>query len=44
MKIKKLTSLALVLALAVAFVGCSKTDSGNKTEDKDKTSDSAGNY
>lgn len=36
MKIKKLTSLALVLALAVAFVGCSKTDSGNKTEDKDK--------
>lgn len=36
MKIKKLTSLALVLALAVAFVGCSKTDSGNKTDDKDK--------
>lgn len=36
MKIKKLTSLALVLALAVAFVGCSKTDSGNKAEDKDK--------
>lgn len=36
MKIKKLTSFALVLALAVAFVGCSKTDSGNKAEDKDK--------
>ena len=37
MKIKKLTSLALVLALAVAFVGCSKTDSGNKSEDKNNT-------
>ena len=37
MKIKKLTSLALVLALAVAFVGCSKTDSGNKKEDKNST-------
>lgn len=37
MKIKKLTSLALVLALAVAFVGCSKTDSGKKEEDKNST-------
>ena len=37
MKIKKLTSLALVFALAVAFVGCSKTDSGNKSEDKNNT-------
>lgn len=34
MKIKKLTSLALALVLAVAFVGCSKTDEGNKSEDK----------
>lgn len=37
MKIKKLTSLALVLALAVAFVGCSKTDAGSKPEDKNNT-------
>ena len=37
MKIKKLTSFALVLALAVAFVGCSKTDSGKKEEDKNST-------
>ena len=37
MKIKKLTSFALVLALAGAFVGCSKTDSGKKEEDKNST-------
>lgn len=37
MKIKKLTSLALVLALTVAFVGCSKTDAGSKPEDKNNT-------
>lgn len=35
MKIKKLTSLAVALVLAFAFVGCSKTDAGNSTEDKD---------
>ena len=35
MKIKKLTSLAVALVLAFAFVGCSKTDAGNNTEDKD---------
>ena len=35
MKIKKLTSLAVALVLAFAFVGCSKTDVGNSTEDKD---------
>lgn len=37
MKIKKLTSFALILALAIAFVGCSKTDSGKKEEDKNST-------
>ena len=35
MKIKKLTSLAVALVLAFAFVRCSKTDAGNSTEDKD---------
>ena len=35
MKIKKLTSLAVALVLAFTFVGCSKTDAGNSTEDKD---------
>ena len=33
MKIKKITSLAIALVLAVAFVGCSKTSAGNNTED-----------
>lgn len=37
MKIKKLTSFALVLALAVAFVGCGKADGAKKEEDKNST-------